>query len=124
MKSIRARVVANNWSECRNELLLDCQVFGLPAPTAELILVPERWLSRECHHVEAGFVLSFQGPVLDGIEPETDAESMRWKEEDEIEAPAWCNNLDATKDIGYPVRETGRYGSHPSHDGFDDESDP
>jgi hypothetical protein len=31
-------------------------------------------------------------------------------------------NLDSTKDIGFVVRESGRYGSHPSHDGFDDES--
>jgi hypothetical protein len=32
--------------------------------------------------------------------------------------------MDATKDIGFPVREHGKYGSHPSHDGFDDESEP
>lgn len=29
---------------------------------------------------------------------------------------------DASKNIGYPVREASRYGSHPSHDSFDDES--
>jgi hypothetical protein len=32
-------------------------------------------------------------------------------------------NLDATKNIGYVVREMGKYGSHPSHDGFNDESE-
>ena len=32
--------------------------------------------------------------------------------------------MDATKNYGYPCRETGRYGSHSSHDGFDDESGP
>lgn len=31
-------------------------------------------------------------------------------------------NLDASKNIGYPCREDGSYGSHASHDGFDDES--
>jgi hypothetical protein len=31
-------------------------------------------------------------------------------------------NLDATKDMCYPARENGNYGSHPSHDGMDDES--
>jgi hypothetical protein len=31
-------------------------------------------------------------------------------------------NLDATKDMCYPAREQGKYGSHSSHDGFDDES--
>ena len=50
--------------------------------------------------------------------------SLRYKEGAEIESPDWYNNLDATKNIGYPVRESGRYGSHPSHDGFDDESEP
>ena len=33
-------------------------------------------------------------------------------------------NLDATKNRGYMVRENGRYGSHPSHDRFDGDSDP
>jgi hypothetical protein len=51
-------------------------------------------------------------------------ESLRYKEGAEIELPAWSNNLDATKNIGYPARESGRYGSHPSHDAFDDESEP
>ncbi len=31
-------------------------------------------------------------------------------------------NLDRTKNIGYVAREFGKYGTHPSHDGFDDES--
>jgi hypothetical protein len=50
-------------------------------------------------------------------------ESLRYKGI-EVERPSWWNNLDATKDYGYPAREAGRYGSHPSHDGFDDESKP
>ena len=33
-------------------------------------------------------------------------------------------NLDATKGYAHPYREDGKYGSHPSHDGFDDESNP
>jgi hypothetical protein len=32
--------------------------------------------------------------------------------------------LDQTKNCGFPCREGGRYGSYPSHDGFDDESKP
>lgn len=32
--------------------------------------------------------------------------------------------LDHSKDIGFPCREGGRYGSYPAHDGFDDESKP
>jgi uncharacterized Zn finger protein (UPF0148 family) len=34
-----------------------------------------------------------------------------------------ASNLDATKNMGYFGRENGKYGSHPGHDGFDDESD-
>jgi hypothetical protein len=33
-------------------------------------------------------------------------------------------NLDATKLYAHSYRENGRFGSHPSHDGFDDESGP
>lgn len=33
-------------------------------------------------------------------------------------------NLDATKLYAHSYRERGRFGSHPSHDGFDDESGP
>jgi hypothetical protein len=51
-------------------------------------------------------------------------ESLRHKGKVEAETPSWRNNLDATKDYGYPAREEGRYGSYPSHDGFDDESKP
>jgi hypothetical protein len=32
-------------------------------------------------------------------------------------------NLDATKNIGFVIRERGKYGSHAGHDGFDDESE-
>jgi hypothetical protein len=31
---------------------------------------------------------------------------------------------DRTRNIGYVARENGRYGSHPLHDGFDDEAGP
>jgi hypothetical protein len=44
--------------------------------------------------------------------------------EHEVEVERLWDNLDATKDCGYPAREEGRYGSYPSHDGFDDESKP
>ena len=33
-------------------------------------------------------------------------------------------NLDATKLYAHSYRKRGRFGSHPSHDGFDDESGP
>jgi hypothetical protein len=51
-------------------------------------------------------------------------ESTRHKGKLEVERPSWWDNLDATKNCGYPAREAGRYGSYPSHDGFDDEAKP
>jgi len=33
-------------------------------------------------------------------------------------------SMDASKDYAHPIREHGRFGSHPSHDNFDDDSTP
>lgn len=43
------------------------------------------------------------------------------------EAFAEVNSIDVrdkTRGYGFPCRENGRYGSHPMHDGFDDDSGP
>ena len=74
-------------------------------------------------HLAFGTALSPTDKTLHQAESPT-IESLRYKGSAEIEPPPWSNNLDATKNIGYPVRESGRYGSHPSHDAFDDESKP
>lgn len=121
MKAVRARVKQSNCSKCRDLLLSDCRRFRLPLPKDEFVLVPERWVFHKCSHFPDGFVLEFEEPVSRELGVD---ESARWKDKGDIEAPDWWTNYDATKDIGYPVRETGKYGSHPSHDGFDDESDP
>jgi hypothetical protein len=34
------------------------------------------------------------------------------------------DRMDATRGMGFFARENGRFGSHPIHDGFDDESGP
>ena len=45
-------------------------------------------------------------------------------------APAAVDDLqiidqrEAHRQMGFVVRENGRYGSHPLHDRFDDESEP
>ena len=107
-------------------LLQDCRNFGLPPPTSQLILVPERWAAHACPHGQNGLVLEFETGATDAPKShvDTSTESARWKGEEETEVSPWWDNLDATKGIGYPARESGRYGSHPSHDGFDDESEP
>ena len=53
-----------------------------------------------------------------------DASPDSARHEDKVKVERWWDNLDATKNRGYPAREEGRYGSYPSHDGFDDESEP
>jgi hypothetical protein len=43
---------------------------------------------------------------------------------DVFEQTVGIDRRDRTKGYGYPARESGRFGSHPMHDGFDDESGP
>jgi hypothetical protein len=43
---------------------------------------------------------------------------------DVFEQTVGVDRRDRTRGIGHVVRENGRYGSHPIHDGFDDESGP
>lgn len=104
-----------------------CKRSGLPEPDDTEFKVPRRWLLYVCPHVEDGFVLTeLPSPQESSVAHAHQGDeqiSARWKDQGaEIEPPSWSSNLDATKGIGYPCREQGRYGSHPSHDGFDDES--
>jgi hypothetical protein len=128
MERLRARVVLADCAKCRDYVLAACQGLGLPLPTAEIILIPSHLANYKCPHSGSQFQLDFLYAESDP--PDSDDgvsdEPMCWESEDpmEGETPEWRMNLDATKDIGYPVREQGRYGSHSSHDRFDDESKP
>jgi len=44
--------------------------------------------------------------------------------DDVFEQTVGSDRRDSTRGIGHVVRESGRYGSYPIHDGFDDESGP
>ena len=44
--------------------------------------------------------------------------------ETRYESPKAVRDMDHPKDYAHAYREEGKYGSHPSHDGFDDESNP
>ena len=46
------------------------------------------------------------------------------REDNEVFQQRLERRMDATRDMGYPAREQGRYGSHPAHDAFHDESQP
>jgi hypothetical protein len=72
-----------------------------------------------------GFVLEDADPQLSDINAcEDEYGSAEDAEVGLVEGPDGRLNLDATKNWGYPARERGRYGSHPTHDNFDDESEP
>jgi hypothetical protein len=116
--TIYARVVLNNCSACRDLLLEDCRENDLPLPAGEIILLPERWIKYECPH-EQRFKIQVVSSESDEGPVEGD-EAEAWC----VEAPDGWMNIDATKNIGYPAREQGRYGSHATHDDFDDESEP
>ena len=60
-------------------------------------------------------------PLDTGNVPHSDKDLLR--DGTKLVAPR-DKNLDVTKPYAHAYRETGRYGSHPSHDGFDDESGP
>jgi hypothetical protein len=125
MAPLIASVVSGECVECRDQLLKDCRESGLPLPTGKVITVPESWAGYRCPHPGEKFRLDFLLQQSESAD-EILAASISWEDEDleDLEAPDGWMNLDATKNIGYPAREQGRYGSHPSHDGFDDESEP
>jgi hypothetical protein len=81
-------------------------------------MVPTDWLTRPCPHGRAGlkFVEESAAP---SDEPQLDESEPAMLGETDFE----YTSMDATKNIGYPVREHGPYGSHPVRDDFDDESD-
>lgn len=119
MELVRARVVKDDCPECRNALLAESKsVGGLPL-AGDVVIIPEHWLDNTCPHGRSG--LTFAPAIVD-------ADQLLQGEEQqssgEVEFEVADSRIDATKNIGYPVREHGPYGSHPMHDDFDDESGP
>jgi hypothetical protein len=121
VKLVHARIVQNDCAECLKALLAEAQSLGGLPLTGEVVMIPEHWLNTPCPHGSPG--LKFQLVELDEL-VESD-ELLGAEGEESIErVGARDTRMDATKNIGYPVREHGPYGSHPMHDDFDDESDP
>lgn len=117
---VRAMAVEDSCPECRDDLLAEAQSLGGLPLAGDVVMVPKHWLNRECPHDRPG--LRFKElAVADAVELSRGAERAK---SGEVELQAADSKIDATKDIGYPVREHGPYGSHPMHDDFDDESGP
>jgi hypothetical protein len=118
MELVHARVAQNDCPECLIALVMEARSLGLPIQ-GEVGIIPKHWLNANCPHGRTG--LRFDLVVADaGV---FSRESGRTKS-DGVELEAVDTRIDATKDMGYPTREHGPYGSHPMHDDFDDESDP
>jgi len=87
-------------------------------------MIPECWINHTCTHMEDGLSFKITDPSYIAKLACGEEQSFRSKGQFEVEAPMWQEQMDASKNIGYPVREEGSYGSHCSHDSFDDESWP
>jgi len=130
------RVLGYDCDDCLAQLKADCAANG-HARVGQFAVVPVVWLRHECPHGRSGVLLEPVEPDHDGgvglsdedddggqevvseadmksgIEDQPDFKKGRWRE-------LFPDTIDATKGIGYPAREVGRYGSHPQHDGSDD----
>ncbi len=68
---------------------------------------------------------SYQQKIERQNEPKvTQREEVYPETEMRYENPSDVRSMDYTKDYAHAYREEGKYGSHSSHDGFDDESNP
>ena len=116
MDLVRARLVKDNCAECRNHLLEEAKSHGGLPLAGEIVIIPKHWLAKVCPHGNAGLKFKLDDSVM--------AETIVRAKPEELELDSRYSTMDATKNIGYPVREHGPYGSHPMHDDFDDESGP
>ena len=119
MELVNARVVQDSCPECRNALLEEAKSLGGLPLVGNVVIIPKHWLNTICPHGRSG--LRFELAIADTDALSREAERAK---SGEVELEATDSRIDATKDIGYPHRERGRYGSHPMHDPFNDESGP
>lgn len=116
----RVRIVRLECSECGAALRAACAAVGHPH-LGEYAVLPQSWIGARCPHQDGGLVLEavFEPDEGDEVAFEDAADSA-----DMVEGPDGWFNMDATKNIGYPAREFGRYGSHSAHDRYDGDSEP
>jgi hypothetical protein len=110
MEHVRAKLVHDTCPECFHALLEVSRSLEWVTLAGEVVLIPEYWLNPVCTHGRPGIKFERLPDATD--EPG----SPRPPQVFDI-------RMDATKDMGYPAREQGTFGSHPMHDDFNDESD-
>jgi hypothetical protein len=119
---VRARFVENDCEDCCSDLLQESKRLGGLPLSGEVVLIPRTWLTHSCPHGRLGLkFLELEEDDRPSGSSELSHDSD--KAEPSGEPDREYSSMDATKNIGYPVREHGPYGSHPVRDDFDDESD-
>lgn len=119
MPLVRVRIVSSDCDDCWTDLRIACVNAGFPHMGA-MPAVPHSWLECACPHGKNGIKLE----IVASSPPDTDDERDAYADTMMVEGPDGWLNLDATKNIGYSARETGKYGSHSTHDRFDGDSEP
>lgn len=119
MELVRAKVTQDDCLKCRNALLREANSLGGLPLGGEVVLIPKHWLNAACPHGRRG--LRFD---LDSADTGAQPREVERAKSSEVEMEVFDSRMDATKNIGYPAREHGPYGSHPMYDDFDDESGP
>ena len=120
MALVVARFVSNDCGHCLAALLVEAKSHGGFALEGAVAEIPDHWLNAKCPHGRTGLRFDL---VADELSAESEAE-LETESQGGWEDCPFGSSIDATKNIGFPVREHGPYGSHPMHDDFDDESGP
>ena len=121
----KTRSQARVTNDAPNEPFVFCKICG--------VRVLKKRLAKHGRKVHAVGISGAMGKVEPARKPPNRSKSQRqetgtdlpsevWKKQVEERQSPIQPNLDHTKPYAHPCREHGKYGSHPSHDGFDDES--
>ena len=100
MDLVHAKLVYDTCTECRNALVEESRIYGYPLE-GKVVMIPERWLNPVCTHGCLG--IKFERSVNDTDLPR---KSLREKT-GEVDADVIDTRMDATKDVGYPARDSG-----------------
>ena len=113
---VHVTLAQNDCQPCLEVLIQELRARELPFKGVGII--PRHWLNYTCPHGKLG--LRFE-VVNNNRVPSLEPQRAKY---DEVECEPVDRKIDATRNIGYPVRENRPYGSHSAHDDYNDESGP
>lgn len=99
-----------------------CRFEGTACRTRRHYLRKHKWLGfsfQDCRRLGAD-----KTPLPDSFDDELrTSRSPKGDADCPVAVSGTENQMDASRNIGYPAREGSKYGSHPAHDDFGDESE-